>query len=407
MAVPDSFRLIDDLGESDFRNLSVGEFNVTTNTLRGGTISFFLPSPRTVVAAISSLENLVGEVRLLSPDMDVPEDFTALGNSGGFFRLDSYTPDGIQNDESPTRWVLFTSGTTGLPKPIFHNLSGLSRQHKPTVSNSALVWGMLYEPTRMAGMQMLIHAMTVGARIVAPDRSWSLAEKLSFFLEHGVSAVSATPTMWRQMLQFDSFEKLKLLQATLGGEVADQKVLDSIQRTFPNARVSHVYASTEVGAGFSVHDGREGFPLTYLERPIHGVGISIDNGELLIGAKGQPDKLFRTGDLVQVVGDRVYFRGRKSGLVNIGGAKVAPEAVELVMREHDWVAEVKVSAQANPFSGQVIVAEVTLTSDAIRDEAPKVLRRWVKENAPKHYVPALITVVDRIEVNAAGKVVRK
>ncbi len=86
-------------------------------------------------------------------------------------------------------------------------------------------------------------------------------------VESGANAVSATPSLWRQILQLPVSAGWDLKQITLGGEIADQRVLDALTSAFPGARIVHVFASTETGAAFSVKDGREGFPVTYLTDP--------------------------------------------------------------------------------------------------------------------------------------------
>ena len=46
----------------------------------------------------------------------------------------------------------------------------------------------------------------------------------------------------------------------LTGEIADQAILDSLRSFYPQARISHAFASTEAGVAFEVDDGFEGFP---------------------------------------------------------------------------------------------------------------------------------------------------
>ena len=61
---------------------------------------------------------------------------------------------------------------------------------------------------------------------------------------------------------------INLLQATLGGEIVDDRILSAITALFPKARIVHIYASTEAGVGFSVSDNRSGFPLNYLKNSL-------------------------------------------------------------------------------------------------------------------------------------------
>jgi acyl-coenzyme A synthetase/AMP-(fatty) acid ligase len=92
-------------------------------------------------------------------------------------------------------------------------------------------------------------------------------------------------------------------------------------------------------------------------------------------------------------------------MVNIGGAKVWPEAVERILRTHPQVIDAAVQAKANPFSGAILTAKVVACEGAPEDFS-KQLRIWMKSNSPIHFVPATIQVVDSLEISQAGKVNR-
>ena len=61
---------------------------------------------------------------------------------------------------------------------------------------------------------------------------------------------------------------------TLGGEIADQAILSSLRKVFTSSKISHIYASTEAGVGFSVQDSLAGFPLEYL-KSTNQLGIEL------------------------------------------------------------------------------------------------------------------------------------
>ena len=74
----------------------------------------------------------------------------------------------INSNSYSTEWVVYTSGTTGTPKPSIHNLAGLTRTVKLNSETSKLIWGMFYSPTRMAGIQVLMQAISTLSTIIAP-----------------------------------------------------------------------------------------------------------------------------------------------------------------------------------------------------------------------------------------------
>ena len=76
------------------------------------------------------------------------------------------------------------------------------------------------------------------------------------------------------------------MQITLGGEAVDQDLLDRLHAAFPHARLTHIYASTEMGVCFSVRDGKAGFPADYLSDRSLPCQLRIaSDGELEIRSK--------------------------------------------------------------------------------------------------------------------------
>ena len=321
-----------------------------------------------------------------------------------------------------TRWVLATSGTTGTPKLIEHTTESLTRTCKADNQRGKdYTWGLIYDPFRFAGMQVALQSLASGSHLVFANTLPTIGAQISFLHKNGVNALSATPTYWRKLLMSGEFKGLRLKQITLGGEPADQTVLNALAKAFPGARITQIYASTEAGVGFSVTDGKAGFPYEYLAYGVRGNQLSISNsGTLLI----KPEKhtpistggvaladdtgYIDTGDLVMQRDSRVYFLGRDSGAINVGGNKVIPEEVEAVIREVDGVAEVIVKPQTSGVMGQLVAAEVQM-EEAVSDK--NILKRAVishcREHLDKYKVPALIRFVAEIEYNTTGKLSRK
>ena len=131
---------------------------------------------------------------------------------------------------------------------------------------------------------------------------------------------------------------MPLRQLTLGGEPVDQAILDRLRALFPAARISWIYASSEVGASIVVHDGRAGFPVAWLDRATPGrPTLSLRDGELVIASPHHGvglDGPVRTGDRAQIVDDRVLITGRtgvrrdqrrwQQGLRRAGTRRAAP-----------------------------------------------------------------------------------
>ncbi len=164
-----------------------------------------------------------------------------------------------------------------------------------------------------------------------------------------VTHISGTPTFWRAFLMALGDRALPLKAITLGGEAADQAILDALAARFPRAILRHIYATTEAGTVFSVGDDRAGFPKAWL-----GDDLAVSDQDTLI-VKG-----LDTGDVVEITDDRVLFRGRRDAMVNIGGVKVFPETVEAHLLQLPYVQEVRVAARPNPITGHILTADIVL-----------------------------------------------
>jgi acyl-coenzyme A synthetase/AMP-(fatty) acid ligase len=379
----------------------------------GATVALRGRRARTVAAAVLALDGWASRVDLLGPVDDGSEDVGRVlvddTLTSGPAGAGTGTAPELPVRDSPTVWRLFTSGTTGAPKAIDHTLASLTRTVQRPQGQDVLrrTWGLVYEPTRLAGMQVLLQSLANGDVLLDAASDEPLAERLRWLADQRVDSLSATPTLWRQVLQSGDPASLPLRQITLGGEIADQLVLDALARTFPGARVTHIFASTETGAAFAVNDGREGFPLSFLSEPPRGIRLDVRDGILFVEAPGTsaagPDGFASTGDLVELTDDRVIFLGRASGVVNVGGVKVAPEQVESVLRGHPDVRDAVVRSRRNPFSGYILVADVVVSPEASQEGLPARLRAHVASHLPSAHVPASVKVVPELATSVTGK----
>jgi acyl-CoA synthetase (AMP-forming)/AMP-acid ligase II len=325
-----------------------------------------------------------------------------------------------------TEWVLMTSGTTGMPKMVVHDLTGLSAAIRArSVADGASVWGTFYDIRRYGGLQIFLRAVFSGASLVLSEASEPVADHLTRLAKFGVTHLSGTPSQWRRALMSPAIHAISPRYVRLSGEIADQAVLDSLGATFPQAAIGHAYASTEAGVGFDVNDGLAGFPAEYVGSIRNGVEIEVFDDSLHVRSRGiaagyvggkqavaNVDGFVDTGDIVERRGDRYHFIGRKSGIINIGGLKVHPEEVEAVINRHPQVKMSHVHPKQNPVTGSIVVADVVLKSEQqgaaerlhkVREDILKLCR----ETLPRHKVPVVISFVPALKVAATGKLLRR
>jgi acyl-CoA synthetase (AMP-forming)/AMP-acid ligase II len=242
----------------------------------------------------------------------------------------------------------------------------------------------------------------------------------------GVTHASGTPTFWRRLILFaprDILSACPLEQITMGGEPATQGLLDQLATVFPNTRLIHIYASTELGRLFAVSDRHEGFPARFLEKgPEKGIELRIRDDELFARSSNamlgyeestadkrtpsDQDGWIATGDIVELSGDRVLFRGRKTDVINVGGRKVLPARVESVLRSAPGVGDVRVYGKRSSLVGQLVAADVVLLPGSREQEVRNDISQLARARLADHEIPRVLRVVDSLAHNEAMKVVR-
>lgn len=328
----------------------------------------------------------------------------------------------VASDRQPV--MIRTSGTTGLPKAARHDWRRLERTVEHVEPRPDQRWLLVYGPHQFAGIQVIQHAIAAHATLIAPFPRRP-RDGLRALVRDGVSCISATPTFWRFLLaeaRSAGVELPPLAQITLGGEASPPDLLEELRRTFPGARISHVYASTEFGSVASVNDGRPGFPVErLLSESNPDAKLRVLDGELWVRAPagmlsyadgaGEPPRRdgdwWATGDLVEVVGDRVLFRGRSSEVINVGGQKVDPLPIESRITALERVAIARVFGRPNAVMGAIVAAEVVPAS-GVRDSEHDEIREEIGAavaDLPRAWHPRSVKFVDAIRTRGS-KVVR-
>ena len=322
-----------------------------------------------------------------------------------------------------TEWILFTSGTTGIPKMVVHTVESLTSAIKPGPRRDArIVWATFYDIRRYGGLQILLRAVLDGGSLILSDAAEPLAEHLARLGALGATHVTGTPSHWRRVLMRPEAHAMAPGYVRLSGEIADQAVLDNLHALYPQARVVHAFASTEAGVGFEVADAREGVPAGTIDDPGNGAKLKVEDGSLRISSPGNasrylgdgdlplaaPDGFVDTNDMMELRDGRYYFVGRRGRIVNVGGLKVHPEEVEAIINRHPAVRVSLVHPRRNAITGSVVVADVVLREHV--DADAEGLRREIVElcigQLARHKVPASVRFVPSLAFSASGKLAR-
>lgn len=326
------------------------------------------------------------------------------------------------NNDLDTTWIIPTSGTTNIPKLVAHTYKSLTRTAKKNIEiGQNYRWGLVFDIYRFSGIQVFLQAMLSGSSLIISESDYSIAKILENQIKNKCNALSATPSFWRKIMMSKEVDDLDLKIITLGGEIADDNILQGLRSKFSDAKILHIYASTEAGVGFSVNDACAGFPKSYFESNVNGVilKLSSDNTLMIKNDKQTQkylstidlysnDGFIDTGDIVELKGNRCYFLGRDSGAINVGGNKVQPEEIENILMNLDFIHAAFVYPKKNPIMGNIVCANIVLNDNIVDTKIIKgEILKYCREKLENFKVPALIKFVDELEITQSGKLKRK
>lgn len=336
--------------------------------------------------------------------------------------LPCHLPAGSQarttNEAEPSH-ILFTSGTTGDPKPVTMSLAATLGAVADYIDvlrpgqhdRIGLTSGLGHDPM----LRDLLVPHLTGAQLRVPDDGDIRDPRAlaAFVTDHRLTVLHATPGLLELLLAGET-EGLALsgLRAIVcGGEPLDAPLLGRLVVALPGVRVHNAYGCTESAQIASLLDVTDvvvgGAHLPVGTRcgatGVHvvtddGLALPGELGEVVIvgpyvtpGAKGR----HRTGDRGRLdTAGRVHLDGRLDRQLSIGGYRIAPEAIEAVALatpgvEHAW---------AGPSSAAPGTLTLAVTPSGVDDPRTEVARR-LRLHLARHEVPGRILLVRDFELD--------
>jgi long-chain acyl-CoA synthetase len=323
--------------------------------------------------------------------------------------------------------VLFTSGTTGLPKAIGITQGRLTaritvvasrfrRDTPPTVS-------MMTVPFfHVGGALGVLGNLYAGNTYVVQDR-FDAGEWLRLVQEHRVTSTFMVPTMLQRILDHPDFGSTDLTSLTAiayGAAAAPITLIRRAMAALPRVGFANVFGQTETLGAYTTllpDDHRDPARVGSVGRPLPGVDVRVvdpDTGtDVEPGAVGElwvntsqnvTDGWLQTGDLArQDVDGYIYPTGRLKDTINRGGEKFGPIEVEEAIRTHPAVSDVAVVGVADEEMGQRVGAAVVARSPLTLDE----LRSHCRDHVAYFKLPERLRLVDAIPYSDTGKVNRR
>lgn len=295
--------------------------------------------------------------------------------------------------------VLFSTGTSGRPKAILHDLTLFMQRFETPRPTLKTINFLLFD--HIGGLNTLLHTLFNKGTVVAP-KSRSVEDILATCAEHEIEVLPTTPTFLRMMLMSglipESVPK-SLRIITYGTERMDQPTLDALCELLPNIEFRQTFGMSELGIVRVKSESRDS-----LFMKVGGEGVEtrvVDNvleirsqtrmlGYLNADSPFDGEGWYNTKDIVEEKDGYYKVTGRRSEVINVGGLKFMASEVERVALQYENVELVKAEAKPNPITGQHV--ELTVQS-AKNNEVDKTgLKTFLAEQLPNHMMPKRIKV---------------
>jgi hypothetical protein len=98
-----------------------------------------------------------------------------------------------------TEWILLTSGTTGAPRLVLHDLASLTSAFAGEAASTGIVWGTFYDIRRYGGLQIFLRAVHVGSLLLS-EPTESVSDFLARVATAGITHISGTQSHWHKAL---------------------------------------------------------------------------------------------------------------------------------------------------------------------------------------------------------------
>ncbi|MCI0848078.1 MAG: AMP-binding protein [Chloroflexi bacterium] len=393
----------------------------------------------------------------IPPERVIVLDGAVDGGPGGHPSYDALlaggSPDQMHFPEAgdeDTAVILFTAGTTGVPKGVMLTHDSFSSYllstvdpADPDVEERNLISVPFYH---IAGLQAALAAV-YGGRTLVVMRQFEPGEWLRLVQENRANRAMLVPTMLKQLMahpDFSDYDLSSLSVITYGAAPMPLEVIREAIERFPGARFINAFGQTETASTITMlppdDHVMEGSPeeietklkrLTSIGKPLEDVEVEIvdesgqavavgETGEIvargsrMMAGYWQEESATRdtmrggwiyTGDLgYQDQDGYIYLSGRAKDFIKRGGEMISPEEVERVLRSHPELDDAAVIGVPDVEWGEEVRAVVVGRSDRVTEEQ---VIEFCREKLAGYKRPRSVVFVGELPRNAMGKVLKR
>jgi o-succinylbenzoate---CoA ligase len=314
-------------------------------------------------------------------------------------------------DPAAPHTLIYTSGTSGRPKPVLLTYGNHAASARASASNLGVApddrWLCVLPLFHVGGLAILLRSAIYGTAAIVHE-GFDASAALESLRSGEATLVSLVPTMLRRLAAAGLEEAPALRAALLGGGPVPRDMLGwAAERGLP---VLQTYGMTETASQIATLSAAEAVsrPDT-AGRPLPGVELEIGTGgEILVRgpmvAPGAPaaDGWLHTGDRGRLDGGYLVVEGRLDDVIVSGGENVAAAEVEDALLAHPAVDDVAVVGRPDPEWGEAVTAYVVLREHV----SERDLVAHCRERLATYKAPKSIHALPELPRNAAGKVLR-
>ena len=326
-----------------------------------------------------------------------------------------------EEDISDLAFIMFTSGTTGLPKGvkltddnIISNLECIKTYFDVSNTKTICIFRPLVHISAVTGE--LLYALINGLTIYFYEEQFIPKRLLKYINENNIDILGATPKIFNELSKATTSES-NLKIGVISGEILPKNVALFISSKFSNTLFYNGYGLTEHSPrALALLPNDFNKKLGSVGKPIGDVKVKIINNELLIKSssvmkgyfndkeltsKKIVDEWLHTGDIVSIDEDGYfYIHGRVDEMIIKAGINIYPQEIEVAVNSIPGVVDSLAYSRIED-------SKTILYLDYIGDIDIKYLRIEMMKVLNPNIVPNRIQKVDFIPKTISGKKVRK